>query len=264
MGSPKAILQGIVQRLLPSPFTDDRESDKPIRFGRYGEPIIAFAAPTRHQMSEEGTYVVVTNPTIGTGMLWVAAQTAFSDTAPNFIIQNLENAANPSAKLLYLDYLKLITTAAATTATAFHYAVKIDNALRTPTTDHTTNNTGALIPVNANMNVSGLPGNLAVMAQNSATVSVIPAASSAARIVGRGCVGGLNVVGDEVLIVFGATDAGAQSATTAAEGTGQPGRRVSSSPPVIIGPQQSAVIYCWLPGSAASPAPEFELGLWMR
>ncbi len=249
-------LYGFVKRLLPAmKFVDGDSTEKPMRLGSYGEPWITSASPTDHGYAEEGSMFVATNPTIGTGTLWVAAQTAFSDTAPNFLIQNTD-----PVKWMFLRYLKMVATAAATGTTSIQYAVKIDSQLRTPTT----NNTAIITPVNPNMNMGSLGAAMNIQVQNSATVSVIPAASANARIVARGSLGGLNIIGDEMLIVFGSTDAGAQTATTAAEGAGQPGRRVSSAPAVVIGPGHSAVIYVWLPGSSASPAPEYELCGWMR
>src|SRR6266850_2294965 len=117
MMSPSALVKGIVSRLLPSAFVDDRDLDRPVRLGRYGELNGLFAAPTRHQLAEEGSYMTATNPTISTGFTWVAAQTTFVDTAPNILIQNLEPIGDVKAKNVYLDFLKFIATQAATTST---------------------------------------------------------------------------------------------------------------------------------------------------
>lgn len=259
MLAPSALMKGIVARLLPTAFPDDRDSDKPVRLARYGEQISQIIyGPTRHGLVEEGSYLLATNPTISTGLVWVAAQTAFSDTAPNFYLFNTESASNPNAKSLYLDYLKLIATAAATGATAFHYAWILDAVNRSFTTD----NTLVITPVNPNGGASNILAPV-IKAQNSATVSALAASSTAKRLVGRGTLGGLNVVGDELTIVFGSTDVGANAGLTAAQAAAV-GHRVSHSPAIIVPPGWSLTGHIWIVGSSASPAPEFELGLWAR
>lgn len=259
MLAPSALIKGIVARLLPSAFGDDRDTDKPARLGRYGEQYAqTIHGPTRYSLVEEGSYLLFTNPTISTGMAWVAAQTAFSDTAPNFYIYNNENAANPNAKYLYLDYLKLIATAAGTSATSWHYAWILDAVSRAFGTD----NTLAITPVNPN----GGAGNVmtpVVKVQNSATVSALAASSTAKRLVGRGTLGGLNVAGDEFRIVFGSTDVGANPGLTAAQAAAV-GSRVTHSPGIIVPPGWSLTGHIWAPASAATITPEFELGMFAR
>jgi hypothetical protein len=259
MLAPSALVKGLVSRFLPTAFVDDRDSDKPVRLARYGEQVSqVIYGPTRHALVEEGSYILATNPTISTGMVWVAAQTAFSDTTPNFYIFNSETASNPNAKSIYLDYLKLITTAAATTATSFHYAWILDAVPRALGTD----NTATITPVNPNGGAS-LVMTPVIKVQNSATASVITASSSAKRLVARGTLGGLNVAGDELTIVFGSTDVGANAGLTAAQAAAV-GHRVTHSPAIIVPPGWSLTGHIWAPGSAASPAPEFEFGMWAR
>lgn len=259
MLAPSALIKGIVARMLPSAFVDDRDSDKPARLGRYGEQIAQILyGPTRHGLVEEGCYLVATNPTISTGLAWVAAQTAFSDTAPNFYLYNNESAANPNAKSIYLDYLKLIATAVGTAATAWHYAFILDAVARAFGTD----NTLAITPVNPNGGASNVI-TPTIKAQNSATVSALAASSAAKRLVGRGVLGGLNIAGDEMVIVFGSTDVGAHAGLTAAQAAAL-SRRVDHSPAIIIPPGWSLTGHIWAPSSSATITPEFELGMWAR
>lgn len=259
MLAPSALIKGIVARLLPTAFADDRDLDRPARLARYGEQIAqVLYGPTRHGLVEEGSYLLATNPVISTGMLNVAAQIAFSDTAPNFYIQNAENPASANAKSLYLDYLKLIATAAMTTATAIHYAIILDTVARAFSVD----NTLVITPVNPNGNVPVISTPV-IKAQNSATASTLAASSSAKRVVARGVLGGLNVAGDVMMIAFGTTDVGGHPGLTAAQAAAL-SRRVDSSPAIIVAPGQSLAIHLWAPGSAASMAPEFELGMFAR
>jgi hypothetical protein len=95
MLAPSALMKGNVARFLPSALTDDRDTDKPARLGRYGEQWAqVLYGPTTHGLVEEGSYLLATNPTVGTGFTQVAAQTAFSDTAPNLYIVNNESQVN--------------------------------------------------------------------------------------------------------------------------------------------------------------------------
>lgn len=224
----------------------------PVRQDKYGAIAPWCDAPTRHQFAEEGSYILFTNPTISTGLTWVAAQTAFSSTAPNFYL------SNPDPKLsLYLDYLKLIATAAATTAASIQYAIHVDVVARTFTTD----NTLVVVPVNPNGG-SALLTTPILKAQNSATVSAMAVPSATNRLVGRGNLGGLNIAGTEMLLTFGSTDAGCYPGS--ADAANQPGRRGASCPPIIVPPGGSCTMYFWMPSSAASFNPEFEFGMWAR
>lgn len=66
-------------------------------------------------------------------------------------------------------------------------------------------------------------------------------------------------MGDELVVQFGGTDmAGYGSSATAS-------RKVSVAPPIVLGPQQYAVVYMWVPGNATTAGQyEFECGHWER
>lgn len=241
---------GLVAKLQPVPAADGL--NMPVRQDKFGAIAPWCDAPTRHQFAEEGSYLLATNPTVGTGLTWVAAQTTFSDTTPNLYVFN-----NSTTRSLYIDYLKLIATAAATTAASIQYAIKTQSVPRVFTTD----NTLAIVAVNPNQALPTLE-NPIIKAQNSATASVMSASDSSARLVGRGNLGGLNIAGTEMLLTFGSTDAGVYVGQ--ADAANQPGRRGASCPPIIIGPGQALTFYLWMPSSAASFNPEFELGMWAR
>lgn len=242
------LASGLPQAALPTKSADSTSMDKEVRLNGYGETVVREQGQFGY--AEESSLYVATNPTISTGMLWVAAQTAYGATAPNFHIRNTDVLGGKSVRL---QSLKLIATAAATSTTAFHYAITLDPIARSISTD----NTAAITPVNLNGGASNsLP--VLVNAQNSASVSVLSAASAGNRVVARGVLGGLNIVGEEFNIVFGNALGGAMT-PTAADAAGQPGRRVSNAPAIIVPPQASCTVHCWLVASAASPAPEFEL-----
>jgi hypothetical protein len=259
---PGAVFRGIVARLLPTPFLDDRDSDKPARLRRYGDVgIEGGLLATANALNDEGTYVVTTNPTIGTGFTFVAAQTAFSDTAPNIYIQNNEQSLNVTGKAVYLHYIRLLASAAATTASSLQYAIVIDPSPRALTTNNMTQAT--LVTPNTAV---AAPGSVLVYVQNSATVTTLGARSTNARMVARGaiCVATAPAVNalDTFLWTFGEPMAIPLAAATAGV-VGQ--TRTAVLPPVEIGPNGgNMTMHLWLPASTASFNPEFEIGFYMK
>jgi hypothetical protein len=239
---------GLPQALLPTKAGDSTSMDKELRLNGYGETVVREQGQFGY--AEEGSLYVATNPTISTGVAWVAAQTAYGATAPNFHIRNTDAVGGKSVRL---QSLKLIATAAATGTTAVHYAVTMDPTARAIATD----NTAAITPVNCNGGVTGAPPVL-VNAQSNTSVSVLAAASAGNRVLARGTLGGLNIVGEEFYLSFGAPIGGAMT-PTAVDAAGQPGRRVAVAPAIIIPPQASCTIHFWSVGASASIAPEFEL-----
>lgn len=241
---------GLIQALLGTKTGDSTVAERPFRMNGYSELAVRDTPANYYGQAEEGSLIVATNPTVSTGMTFVTAQTAFSDTAPNFYIYNTEPAGGKS---LRLHYLKMITTAAGTSATAWHYAVVLDASARAFSTD----NTATITPVNPNggATLSSIPQ---IKVQNNASTSVIGASSASKRLVARGTLGGLNIVGDVMQIYFGEMTPSAMAATAVTQ-AGQPGRRVDNSPPIIIPPGASAVIHIWGVASAAAFSPEFEM-----
>jgi hypothetical protein len=248
--SSQVTAEGIISTLVPNKLADSQSSSNPMRLNGNRELVVRESAPGFNGLCEEGSLLLCTNPTISTGMTWVAAQTAYSDTVGNFYIQNNEAAGGKS---LQMRYLKLLATTAGTAATVWHYAAILDMAARYPTTA----NIASITPVNPNGGSSNAAAPT-VLVQNSATPSVYPASSAAKRIVTRGALGGLNIVGDVFLVSFGQLF-GQTGPLTAAEGATQSGSRVASSPPVTIPPGGSLLISFWSPSSSAAFTPEFEL-----
>lgn len=248
---------GEVHRVLPIPFGDN--NDAPMRVGRYGESYSQNPVTSKYVLADEGTYFVATNPTPGTGVAYGSGgtQTSFSDTVPFLIFQNTDTVGNPVAKRLSLDYIKIIQfsgTAPAST-TSVQLAAKIDSALRTNTSGTMT----TITPVGANMDMPSNPvGKVLVPA---GAVATIPAATTAARIVGREQIkGGPTLLLDQYNLSFGCFDAATSGGylTTVANYN-------SRMAPVVLGPQQSLVIYLWLPAGATNPFTfEFECAWWER
>ena len=162
-------------RAIPSPQADQKAPVTNVRGGRYGEQYVFSLVPTKHMLADEGTYFIATNVTPGTAQAY-NIQAAFSDTTPLLYIQNNDSKANPFAKRMYLDYIKLICSIAPASSTGARFAVKTNPQLRTLST----NNTLGITPTSPNSDVA-TQSVCSINAQNSATASVLSASSGSAR-----------------------------------------------------------------------------------
>ena len=257
--SPFSVLRGYVSKLLPQANPDSPGTDVGVRVDRYGGMLVGAVSPSDYSDADEGSSFIIRTPTIGTGLVQVAAQTAFSDTAPNFYLVNTESTTSGIGKTIALRSLRLLTTAAMTSATAIQYVFTLDPILRSVTTNHmdwynSTNASAVAPPQVYNTNLSSPLPSFTFAMQDSATASVVTARSSQAIVVARGTIGGLNIVGDVMQINFGSYESGGLPAT--AEAAGQPGIRVVTEPPVLVPPGYTLVGHIWAPASAASMAPE--------
>jgi hypothetical protein len=245
-------------RAVPSPQSDQKAPVTNVRGGRYGEQYVLPLIPTKHLLADEGSYFIATNPTPGTALAY-NVQAAFSDTVPLFYVQNNDSKANPFGKRLYLDYIKLICTTAPASGTGARFAIKTDPAIRTIST----NNTTAITPTSPNSDVA-TQSVCSLNVQSNATASALSASSTSARLVANASVGGIPVVGDELVLVCGPVDPGAYPGLTAAQAVCA-GRKVSCLPPIILGPNSALTLYAWFPGNAATGLSyEFEVGWWER
>lgn len=252
----KVLIQGFISKLLGSGFVDDRDDAKPVRLKRYGEVCISEADGNLYGYAEEGSLMVATSPTVGTGLTGVTAQTTYNATGPSIYIYNQEPAGGKS---IYLGAIKQIASAAATSSTVHYYAAVLDPIYRAITTD---NFAAAIVPINPNGNCP-IPCTPVIKFQSSATVSVVAAASGAARYCGRGQLGALNIIGDEFIVNFGRGDHVGHPGLTAAQAS-QNSKRVSNAPPVIIPPGGTFTFHQWALAQSASASPEYEVTMWAR
>lgn len=222
---------------------------------RLNRSIGVVAGHPRTTNSDLGYYWTTTNPTPGTALAY-NVQASYTATGSPFLY--LFNSASAGGKSVYLDYIKIIVTTAAASGTQAYYACVADQAARALTVDHTS----SLTPANPNQGVANTAASvLTVNAQNSATASTLAAASSAVRIVGRGNLGGLTVVGDELLIDFGSNGPYPFNGATAA--IVNPGVKTSGTAPVILDPQACLMVTLWFPSNSATGLSyELEMGHW--
>lgn len=215
--------------------------------------VVPYGGSMRQLSCDEGSEFVASNPTIGTGVAY-ALTTAFNDTTGAMFALFNKNPAG--GKTIFLDFLKLLLTAAPTATVSMEFAVKLDTKDRSPTAGAT-----PIVPVCTNGNISD-DGGLVVQAFNAAGVTV-PASGSAARTVARARIPtSLGIIGDEYLLQFGAQDPAGMviPGLTAARATAV-ARLTAAAKAVGIAPQQWAVIYMWwLTAATTAPSFEYELG----
>lgn len=222
-------------------------ADVPDRGSKYGEKGVLPYGSGLHNVADEGSYFVVTNPAPGTGLATVAAPTALADVSPFFMLLN--NAA-AGGKRVYMDYIKLLVTAAGTAGASLHYNVKIDNGVGRYTSGTTLTST----PQNVNMDSAVATACLAYGGP-----LVAAAATAAARLLGGGLFKvSIPVVGDNYILTFGCPAGGVGS------GVATIANAILNHPPVVIGPQQSFFLHLWLPSQSAASSYEIEVGWWER
>ena len=200
--------------------------------------------------NDEGSYFVTNNAQTGVAM---TTTVAFDATKPFVIVQN---SAPAGGKKIQLDYLDLITTAAGSALsglTLIQAAVAIDDILRYASAG--TNLTPNIVSPNMSMG----PTSIAQVYAG----QIVPAAAHAARLLSglrtiRPTVSATvaDVVGELKHFVFG----GGWMAPNGSIVVANPNIIPVPMPPVIIGPQQSALIYLFYAAGgtpvAASYAPE--------
>jgi hypothetical protein len=209
---------------------------------------------------DEGSYFVANNAQTGIAM---TAGATFSATAPFLVVDNNNPAASGGSAgvNIALDYLALVASAAGGAGSTLSYlamAVYIDSIKRYQSGG------SQLTGSSPNMNL-GATSNAVIHA---GAVTAAAASSGVRAIVGQrnvrpavsatvAC-----VVGDSFILDFGSLEGGVGGSVTVAS----PQSIALSLPPLIIGPQQSALIYLWLQGATTPSAASFltELGYWER
>lgn len=244
MPTPGASAWGLVSRGQPQPANDGLEREQ--RFGRFGEAYAVNLVPTKHAVADEGAYFTVNNAQ--TGIATPAAPTAFSATAPFLLIYNTDSPSNPAYKRIYWDYALLVATAAGTAGASVQFAITLDNGNRYSSggTNLTNNITNPNMDVGASRSVAQV---------YAGAITAAAASASARTAVGnRFWKGAIPVIGDTYVAQFGGVDAphflGISTILTS----------LQNLPPVIIGPNQSALLHLWLPSQSAASSYAPELG----
>jgi len=248
-------IQSMAQLLLPAKAPDTTVTNT--RSDGYGGLAVNTYLNKKQAVAAEGTYFVTTNPTPGTAISAGPVVTSYANTAGWFWFQNNNAPGGPNA---YIDYLKIIVSAALGGGTVTNWNFAVIRDVATPlsvqiTTAHFTTAT----PVNVNGG-SSLASKCIFGYQNASAASVNVAPSASSAIVGRASIsGGVGLVGDEVVLDFGATDPSPIQGLTAARAA-IPARSVGVLPPMSIPPGQQIMIVPWWPTATTSGLSyEFEL-----
>ena len=248
------LVHTVTGRALPSPNPDGVTTNLGIRGGRYGEVYVKALVPTKHALCDEGSYFLCPNSATFDTPATYALQTAFSATAPAYVIRNNDAAGGKS---VYLDYLRLICATVGSTATSVRLGVILDTGARTPSAGN-----AVMTPFNTNM--GSATGSFCVVNQFSGAAQTVAAAVSARTCGYTTLKQSIPITGDEYICYFGSVDPPAAVGGTAAAIT-IAGKYASGLPPVVIGPQQTALIYLWEPGvTVTSPTFTSELAWWER
>lgn len=246
--SPQSTISGLVSRAIPSAATDGTSSDRPARFGRYGEQYMNSIWPTLHLLADEGS-LVVANMLPGATALQLGISASFSAVAAAF---TLANTAAVGGKRLYPTFLKLGQSVAPTSGIDLRYAIVLDSISRVPTTvsgigaPGTPATATAYRPTPVCVNLDENPS---IVGQAYFPLSVaagaaptVPAATGIARtIVGNGYLkNSIPVVKDQYTLQFGAAEMAGTFQSAAALS-----KIVEYAPPIVVGPQQLMLIYLW-------------------
>lgn len=237
-------IHGTASRALPSVTADSVNAT--MRTSRYGE--VLTSSLNAHLLSDEGSYFVATNPTVGTGVTGIAASDGFDATESFLHIRNTE-----TNKRIYLDYIKLQATAAGTNGTNWSYAMTTDRGAT-----RYTSGGSSITPVNPNLAASASAPSATIRAG----ALVTTAASADVRLVSSGLLRtAIKVVGDTVLFTFGRVTG--PIANLAQAGTAIC-NLVVPAPPVVLGENDQFLLHEFGASQTVGAAYTFEIGFWVR
>jgi hypothetical protein len=259
MLSPQALIRGIVQRGWTITNPDTPNNDVALRLETTGAAYTQPLVRKTHALADEGTYFIINNGQTGiTPPLGVA----YSATVAALTLYNNDALG----RRMYLDYISLsnivaVTATSGTAGAPCNAALVVDNGSR-----YTSGGTALPAPVSPNLVNSAAIPNIAAYFGN---ITASAATGNARTLVGQrvfrpeATASAMTVVGDMFLFNFGGVEASLGSSLTITNPCIVP----VPMPPVIVGPQQSAVLYLWWPNSTpAGGASGFlpEIGFWMR
>lgn len=252
------LIKGNPSRVLPSPQSDNQREGVPAWLDRYAAIRTAPGVRKQHAMADEGSYFLVNNGQAG---ILSSPATGFVATTPACVIVNSDAPTNQAAKRIYLDYVDIVTTVVGSAASGLvnlQLAIVIDNGNR-----YSSGGT-QLTPFCPNMDLT--PKSIALVYFGA--ITALAATASARNAVGlripRNAVSAtvLDVVGEEKHINFGGVEASQAGNVTIANANQIP----IPAPPIVIGPNQSALVYIWQNLGATNVAATYapEVAWWER
>jgi hypothetical protein len=259
MLSPQALMKGLVGRLLGVPMQDGAESERAVRMGRFGEQYVRSLVRKQHLLADQGSYFIASNGN-QTGILSTPA-TGFVATTPALIIYNSSRPASARAKWIYLDYMNLVTTVVGSAASGL---VNLQGGLYLDSSNRYASGGNEITSsiVNANMDIDPRSSAARVYFGALTAAAAIQARALCPLRIIRPAVSGtvLDVVGETKWFNFGGVEGALNGSITIANAN----FITVPLPPVIIGPDECALIYLWQNVGATNVAATYapEIGYW--
>lgn len=240
-------------RNLPAQFD---QTDIALRGGPYGELFTAPVLPEAQVSADEGTYWTVTNPTPGTGIATIAAQTTLADISPFILFKNNWQITDNNRRRIIAKFLRLTCTAPGTAGTQLRFASKVDGVGTRYASGATLiagNNTIGVAtnqPQNANSDISW------GSALQFYAGPIVAAAASSPRLLDALTIRTtIPVIGDTYQIIFGDNESPATASIPATVSSF--GLNVG---PMVVGPQEWGAFHIWLPSQSAASSYEITFG----
>jgi len=242
-----------VSSLKPAATPDGKIPAPNARGGRYLEQYVMTIIPNKSTLADEGSYFTANNGQTGQATA-ANVPLVFSANVPNFIVYNTATPGISTSPKIYLDYVLWAVSAAPTGTTSVQFAVvrDIGNRLSSVGTGGAT-----LTPIRSN---SAGPSSIAAISSGGQMVATT-ATSSAVTFVGNRILrGSIPIVNDVYILQFGSVDSVATTVGTIAAAT----HILEPLPPLVINPNESALIYLWYPGMSAAQTNLPEIGWYER
>ncbi len=238
-----------VATLLPTANSDSSSAQAPNRAGKYLEAYNINVGASNWGFASEGSYIVVNNATLATGIAGHAAPVvADTDTKALFFIYN------GSTKQLIMDYLFLEVTAAGTNGTIQYTTIYLDNK---GSTARTGGGTAITAFAGANSAVSAASSGLECYFG-----AVVTAMSSSVKVGQQIVREVIPVVQDTVTMKFGGVNSGQHSSLTTA-GTAT-NHCVQHFAPIVVAPGGNLNISQIRPSQSAAASYQFSAGFALR
>jgi hypothetical protein len=210
--------------------------------------VIGFPS-SRQIIALNGGYFTVTNPTVGTGVVWATLATA-SATANGFVL--VSNGAAAGGKTIVFDRLEIKQTATAPTATlSMNFEAWNEIGIVA-----FTGNAAARTPVQMNTGISQTT--VATVQMFSAGAGTVPAAVGTRRMVDTAQIAtGLTFIKDSFALDFGQDGPTPSIPGLTAARLTTPLRASSQMGPVVVAPQTTTWLNMWWDATATN-VPSFE------
>lgn len=217
---------------------------------RFGEAIVSPLGAKLYGYADEGSYIVATNPTMGTGIAGIAASTSFDATEHLMLIRNTH-----ATKRFYLDFIDLVVTAAGAAGTTTGFTMTGDKG-----TTRYTSGGSSITPTNPNMDGSNPGSDLTIkfgaLVTTAASADVRPLGDFLVRTV-------IKVVGDSYRFTFGDSNACWGLAGASLDGTTS-AKVTIPCPPVVLGENDQFLLSDWAASQSGASSYQFRMGGWFR